>query len=308
MDTILIKHSYYLKLFEAFNTLPFYDVEQALEVKTNEFISKCDYGGMLKYFQRMLPYIQKGIHDSHHRKIIKGYIEKYIKRSLHLSCNPEKRPLDIRNLGELRERFYGYLHPNNPAGEAFEWASFRSDNQLSIAELEQAAPPIAKESYRIIIDETREKLLATEKLLEHEEHKGRLPSISPESAVPEGTGDSQKLAIDEVLAIPRQVLDSLLMEAAMVVPDEVRPGRYMAKPTTKPWQWANVRAALQKKLLLAEVNDYTAAELFSQTYGAKVSRGTMQQRPQDQQNSKLKTRRVAAFIEFLDRLSAFTLP
>ena len=80
------------------------------------------------------------------------------------------------------------------------------------------------------------------------------------------------------------------------------PGRYKAKPSVKSWQWANVRAALQTKLLLAEINDLEAAKLFTETYEAVVSRGTMQQRPQNEQNSKLKTRRVLAYAEFCDRL------
>jgi hypothetical protein len=79
-------------------------------------------------------------------------------------------------------------------------------------------------------------------------------------------------------------------------------GRYKAKLTVKPWQWANVRAALQEKLLLAELNDADAAQLFIETYSAKVSRGTMQQRPQDEQESKRKTRRIKAYGEFYARL------
>jgi hypothetical protein len=111
----------------------------------------------------------------------------------------------------------------------------------------------------------------------------------------------ESLPIDKVLVIPRTTLDRLLLDAAMVEPDTA-PDRYKAKSTVRPWQWANVRAALQEKLLLAELNDADAAQLFIESYGAKVSRGTMQQRPQDQQNSKHQTRRVKAYAEFYARL------
>jgi hypothetical protein len=112
---------------------------------------------------------------------------------------------------------------------------------------------------------------------------------------------AEHLRIDEVLVISRAALDRLLLDAAMVEPDTA-PDRYRAKPTVKPWQWANVRAALQEKLLLAELNDADAAQLFSETYGATVSRGTMQQRPQYQQSSRHQTRRIKAYAEFYARL------
>ena len=111
----------------------------------------------------------------------------------------------------------------------------------------------------------------------------------------------ERLPIDEVISIPRSTLDKLLLDATMIEPDDA-PGRYKAKPTAKPWQWANVRAALQFKLLMAEVNDETAAALFAETYKAVVKRGTMQQRPQNEVNSKNKTNRVKAFEEFCTRL------
>ena len=112
---------------------------------------------------------------------------------------------------------------------------------------------------------------------------------------------AERLPIDEVLSIPRSTLDKLLLDATMIEEDTT-PGRYKAKPTAKPWQWANVRAALQFKLLMAEVNDETAAALFAETYKAVVKRGTMQQRPQNEVNSKNKTNRVKAFEEFCTRL------
>ena len=114
---------------------------------------------------------------------------------------------------------------------------------------------------------------------------------------------TERLPIDDVLAMPRTALDRILLDAAMIEPDTI-PGRYKAKPTVKPWQWANVRAALQTKLLLAEINDLDAARLFAETYGAIVGRGTMQKRPQNEQNKKLKTRRMIAYAEFRDRLPA----
>ena len=121
--------------------------------------------------------------------------------------------------------------------------------------------------------------------------------------IPATLAGRNRLPIDDVLAIPRAALDRILLDAAMIEPDTT-PGRYKAKPTVKPWQWANVRAALQTKLLLAEINDFDAARLFTETYGAKVGRGTMQLRPQNEQNSKFKTRRVIAYAEFRDRLPA----
>lgn len=121
--------------------------------------------------------------------------------------------------------------------------------------------------------------------------------------IPATLAGRNRLPIDDVLAIPRAALDLILLDAAMIEPDTI-PGRYKAKPTVKPWQWANVRAALLTKLLLAEINDLDAARLFTETYGAKVGRGTMQLRPQNEQNSKFKTRRVLAYAEFYDRLPA----
>ena len=126
-----------------------------------------------------------------------------------------------------------------------------------------------------------------------------LPTLEKDDFVVDSTNEF--LPIDKVLSIPRAALDRLLLDAAMVQPASA-PGRYEAKPTVKPWQWANVRAALQARLLLAELSDSEAARLFTDTYGAVVSRGTMQQRPQDEQDGKHKTRRVKAYEEFCNRL------
>ena len=114
-------------------------------------------------------------------------------------------------------------------------------------------------------------------------------------------GTTEKLPIDNVLSIPRSKLDQLLIDAAMIEPDAM-PGRYKAKATVRPWQWANVRAALLERLLLAELNDEDAAALFRETYGAIVSRGTMQQRPNNEIGRKNKPRRVSAYSDFLERL------
>lgn len=111
----------------------------------------------------------------------------------------------------------------------------------------------------------------------------------------------ERLPIDGFLSIPRTTLDQLLLDAAMIEPSP-SPGRYTAKEKVKPWQWANVRAALQERLLLAELNDEDAAQLFTETYGAKVGRGTMQQRPQTPATREQNKRRIHAYKEFYGRL------
>lgn len=121
-----------------------------------------------------------------------------------------------------------------------------------------------------------------------------LDTSAPSSPQPE-------LPIDRFLSIARTTLDQLLLDAAMIEPT-LSPGRYTAKEKVKPWQWANVRAALQERLFLTELSDEDAARLFTETYGAKVGRGTMQQRPQTSATREQNKRRIHAYKEFYDRL------
>ncbi len=85
-------------------------------------------------------------------------------------------------------------------------------------------------------------------------------------------------------------------------------GRFKALPQVKPWQWANVRAALREKLLIAEISDAEAAAFFKETYGAEVGRTTMQHNPQAELGNKRKTRRVLAYTTILSNLETLVNP
>ena len=118
---------------------------------------------------------------------------------------------------------------------------------------------------------------------------------------------ANELPIDKALSISRPILDQLLLNATMIEP-VAEPGRFRALPQVKPWQWANVRAALREKLLIVEISDADAAALFKETYGAEVGRTTMQHNPQAELGNKRKTRRVLAYTTLLSNLETLIPP
>lgn len=142
-------------------------------------------------------------------------------------------------------------------------------------------------------------------LAEFEQQIIQAPQVPSTANVPNPTATG--LPIDAILSIPRRILDQLLLGVTMVEP-AVELGRFKALPQVKPWQWANVRAALREKLLIAEISDAEAAAFFKETYGAEVGRTTMQHNPQVELGNKRKTRRVLAYTTILSNLETLITP
>ena len=104
--------------------------------------------------------------------------------------------------------------------------------------------------------------------------------------------------------MPRHRLDQFLLDISMIRLDPEF-GCYRAVSGAKPYMWANVRAALTETLLISVSDDKDAAGIFSQAYGAVVSKGTMEQRPQKGATKRDNKARFQHYANVLDRLKEF---